>query len=618
MKRKFTFRALSPSRQARQLALLALSLGAMAPVLAADGAELGSADALIRHLRQQHQGRQALSVQTADGSSLPVLVQDFFEQGGRVSVSGRHRDAEDSLFFLKGDGKSLRGFLVLHGQKKAWEYSTDARGVVSVKPVPLSRVYPDLDEDFQRSNRSTASLAQIAAAHPVYSPMALRQAPHIGPYNNQDVTKLESKPGSPYVFYLNTAAVMSGSTPLNGVTKENMYRAWQSVADQYSMLQLNVTTNKAVYDAAKASSVLRTGIINFVNQDGRSFAPVHSFGTTSAGTLYRNPASGFDYGYGIGMTGAHEVGHQMGMLHDGGGTGGEYFEGIAAFQWGPIMGNYWMGGSWTNQLFTWSRGEYNTASNQEDDLKIMTVDEGVPYVADDNVNGKPLALRTGGEINPADNWGQIERNTDTDVFTFSLASAGTLNLRVDPIEYLRMLDVDATITTAAGVQVARSNLAVNRSAEFVNLNLAAGDYKLVIQGGAEGTPANGFSKYSSLGYYAMKGTLSTGSTPTTIPLTSGVPLGNQSGATGAWTYYTIQVPAGSTKLVVNLTGSNGDADLFVGAGQKPTTSSYACKSDGSTSTETCTVNSPVAGTYYVGVQAYASYTGVTVKATVSP
>lgn len=618
MKRKFTSRAVPTTRTPRLIALLALSLGAVAPVLAADGAELGSADALIQTLRQQHQGRQALSVQTADGTSLPVLVRDFFEQGGRVSVSGRHRDSEDSVFFLKGDGKSLRGFLVLHGQKKAWEYSTDARGVVSVKPVPLSRVYPDLDEDFQRSNRSTASLAQIAAAHPVYSPMALRQAPHIGPYNNQDVTKLESKPGSPYVFYLNTAAVMSGSTPLNGVTKENMYRAWQSVADQYSMLQLNVTTNKAVYDAAKASSVLRTGIINFVNQDGRSFAPVHSFGTTSAGTLYRNPASGFDYGYGIGMTGAHEVGHQMGMNHDGGGTGGEYYEGIPAYQWGPIMGNYWMGGSWTNQLFTWSKGEYSTANNQEDDLRIMTVDEGVPYMADDNVNGKPLALRTGGEINPADNWGQIERNTDTDVFTFSLASAGTLNLRIDPIEYLRMLDVDATITTAAGTQVARSNLSVNRSAEFVNLSLAAGDYKLVIQGGAEGTPQNGFSKYSSLGYYAMKGTLSAGTTPSTIPLTSGVALGNQSASTGTWTYYTIQVPAGSTKLVVNLAGSNGDADLFVGAGQKPTTSSYACKSDGSTSTETCTVNSPVAGTYYVGVQAYATYSALTVKATVSP
>ena len=627
MKRMFLSRApgaaVPTSSRSRRMPLHALMLATLAActsslALAADGTELGSASGLIQSLKQQHQGRQALSLQTQDGTALPVLVRDFFEQGGRVSIAGRHRDAEDSVFFLKGDGKTLRGFLVLHGQKKAWEYSTDARGVVSVKPVPLSRVYPDLDEDFQRSNRSTASLAQIAAAHPVYSPMALRQAPHIGPYNNQDVTKLESKPGSPYVFYLNTAAVMSGSTPLNGVTKENMYRAWQSVADQYSMLQLNITTNKAVYDAAKAASVLRTGIINFINQDGRSFAPVHSFGTTSAGTLYRNPSSGFDYGYGIGMTGAHEVGHQMGMLHDGGGTGGEYFEGIAAFQWGPIMGNYWMGGSWANQLFTWSKGEYNTASNREDDLKIMTVDEAVPYMADDNVSGKPLALRAGGEINPADNWGQIERNTDTDVFTFSLASAGTLNLRVDPIEYLRMLDVDATITTAAGTQVARSNLSVNRSAEFVNLNLPAGDYKLVIQGGAEGTPANGFSKYSSLGYYAMKGTLSAGSTPSTIPLTSGVALGSQSASTGTWTYYSIQVPAGSTKLVVNLAGSNGDADLFVGAGQKPTNTSYACKSDGATSTETCTVNAPVAGTYYVGVQAYATYSALTVKATVSP
>ncbi|UUZ53907.1 hypothetical protein LP419_35945 [Massilia sp. H-1] len=80
------------------------------------------------------------------------------------------------------------------------------------------------------------------------------------------------------------------------------------------------------------------------------------------------------------------------MNHDHGGTGGEYFEGIAAYQWGPIMGNYWMGGSWANQLFTWSKGEYTTASNFEDDLNIMTTQEQVPYMADDNPTSKALVF----------------------------------------------------------------------------------------------------------------------------------------------------------------------------------------------------------------------------------
>ena len=97
-----------------------------------------------------------------------------------------------------------------------------------------------------------------------------------------------------------------------------------------------------------------------------------------------------------------------------------------------------------------------------------------------------------------------------------------------------MLDVDAVILNASGQQVARSNLAVNRSAEFKNLALAAGSYQIKIQGGAEGTPQKGFSNYSSVGFYALKGSLTGGvvDTPPT-PLSSGVPLANQSGSTGA-------------------------------------------------------------------------------------
>ncbi|WP_158229059.1 pre-peptidase C-terminal domain-containing protein [Chitinimonas sp. BJB300] len=598
------------------LATLLASLSGTA--LAQSTVELGTSDTVINILRMQRDKLAVPNYRAMDGQSLAVEVRDFYDKDGLVSISGYAKESKNSVFFLKGTRSQLHGYLALHDKRTAYEYRTDEHGVVKVTPVPITKVYPDFDEGFQRRLDKVFEGEGLAVIHPVYSTMALQQAPHIGPYPGVDVTRLESKPGSPWVFYLNTTAVMNGSTPLNGVTKEQMYRTWQSVADQYSMLKLNVTTNRQVYDAARAANPLRTGIINYVNQDGRSYAPIHSFGTTSAGTLFRNPASGWDYGYGIGMTASHEVGHQMGMLHDGGGQGGEYFEGIPAFQWCPIMGNYWYGGGWANQLFTWSKGEYATASNQEDDLRIMNVEENVPYADDDNVNGKALVLRTGGELNPADNWGQIERTTDTDTFTFSLTATGTLNLRVDPIEYLRMLDVDATLYNAEGQVVANSNLPVNRSAEFVGLSLPAGSYRLVIQGGAEGTPQNGFSKYSSLGFYALKGTLSTTGEPPSTPLTSGVPMPNQAGATGSWTYYRIAVPNGSTALNVSIAGNNGDADMFVRAGAIPSGTVYTCKADGPTSAEGCTVNAPGVGTYYVGVYGYAAYNGLTVKATVSP
>ena len=577
------------------------------------GVEIGTVDSVVKGFAGQRANARSLYVQSIKGATVGAHIRDYFEKDGAISITGTALDTPNSVFVMKGNRKKVYGYLLKYDTMKAYEYTTDKAGKVWLTEVDIKAINPDLDPEFR--DKRTPSMMMLAVAHPVYSSMAQRQARHIGPYQNEDVTQLQSKPGSPYVFYLNLAAVMSGSTPLNGVTKENMYRAWQSIADQYSMLNLNVTTSRAVYDAARNANLLRTGIINFVNADGRSNAPLRSFGTTAAGTLYRNPSSGFDYGYGIGMTGAHEVGHQMGMNHDRGGSGGEYFEGIAAYQWGPIMGNYWMGGSWANQLFTWSRGEYTTASNFEDDLRIMNVDEQVPYMADDNATSKALVLGAGGQISATSNFGQIERTGDTDTFTFTTSGVSTLNLRIDPLEYLRMLDVAATIYNQAGAVVASSNLAVNRSAQFSNLALTAGTYRLVIRGGAEGTPANGFSNYSSLGYYGMQGNLS-GEVVSQYPaLTSGVALTGQGTATGVWRYYTIDVPAGKSQVAFALSGSNGDADMFVKLGGLPSGTSYNCKSDGPSSVENCSLSNPAAGRYYVGVYGYAAYTGLSVKAT---
>ena len=197
----------------------------------------------------------------------------------------------------------------------------------------------------------------------------------------------------------------------------------------------------------------------------------------------------------------------MGVNHDRGTPGGESFEGIPAYQWGPIMGNYWYGASWQNQLFGWRKGEYTSATNFEDDLRIMYVEESVPYRPDDIPAARALTIGAGGAIDANSNFGQIERTGDTDTFTFTTNSIATLNLRIDPLEYLRMLDVDVAIYDSSNALLAQSNLSVHRSAEFVNLSLPAGSYRIVVKGGAEGTPSHGFSNYSSLGFYGLKGSL---------------------------------------------------------------------------------------------------------------
>jgi hypothetical protein len=619
MKQKF-----SPKNVMRPLLIAALVATACSAI-AADNSlqankgasqDLGTVDSVISAFTAQGMNGNARVAHSLNGTTISANISHLYNKDGVISISGTAVESPNSTFYLKGNKKSLRGYMVRHDTKKAYEYSTNAAGRVILTEVPITNVVPDLHPDWLKA---TTINTAVAAVHPTYSPMAQRQTVFIGPYNNEDVTKLQSRPGSSYVFFLDNREVMSGSTPLNGVTKENMYRMWQVVAGIYSPYNLNITTDPAVYNAAKTANVARTGIIHFYNQDGRSSAPVSSFGTTSAGTLYRNPSSGFDYGYGIGMTAAHEVGHQMGMLHDHGGTGGEYFEGLPAFQWGPIMGNYWMGSGWANSMWTWSKGEYSTASNFENDLNIMNVDDAVPYIVDDNPSGKALVVDANGGVSSAANWGQIEKTGDTDAFTFTTgASGGTLNLNIDRIEYFGMLDVSAKVLNSAGAVVASSNPQADRKASFSNLSLPTGSYSVVIAGGAEGTPSNGFSNYSSLGYYAMSGTCNgcsgaVGNTET--PLTKDVAVNGIAGATGANLLYSIAVPAGSSNLIFTLSGGTGNGNLYTQLNVAPTTTSYLAKSDGASNAETITIASPAAGTYKVLLNAASAVSGASLVAT---
>ncbi len=93
-------------------------------------------------------------------------------------------------------------------------------------------------------------------------------------------------------------------------------------------------------------------------------------------------------------------------------------------------------------------------------------------------------------------------------------------------------------------------------------------------------------------------------------LTNGVPVTGLSGSAGSSKLYTMVVPSGLSSVSFKTSGGSGDADLYVQLGSAPTTSSYLKSSNGSSATETVTLSSPVAGTYYVMVYGYASYSGV--------
>jgi vibriolysin len=103
--------------------------------------------------------------------------------------------------------------------------------------------------------------------------------------------------------------------------------------------------------------------------------------------------------------------------------------------------------------------------------------------------------------------------------------------------------------------------------------------------------------------------------PSTTPLTNGVALTNQSGGTGSKAYYKLTVPSGQTSLKFEMSGGTGDADLYVKRGALPETNSYDCRPYKSGNSETCEFPSPMAGDWFVMIQAYSSYSGLSIKGT---
>jgi hypothetical protein len=77
------------------------------------------------------------------------------------------------------------------------------------------------------------------------------------------------------------------------------------------------------------------------------------------------------------------------------------------------------------------------------------------------------------------------------------------------------------------------------------------------------------------------------------------------------------VPTGATGLKFVTSGGTGDADLYVKFGSQPTTTSYDCKSEGSTTAETCNITTAQAGTYYVTIHAYSTYSGMSLTGSYS-
>ena len=98
----------------------------------------------------------------------------------------------------------------------------------------------------------------------------------------------------------------------------------------------------------------------------------------------------------------------------------------------------------------------------------------------------------------------------------------------------------------------------------------------------------------------------------TTALTKGVAVTGQGASTGNSLNYTLVVPVGASNLTFTMSGGTGDADLYVKFGSAPTDTSYDCRPYKSGNSESCSFASPSAGTYYVRIKAYSTFSGVSI------
>jgi len=289
-------------------------------------------------------------------------------------------------------------------------------------------------------------------------------------------------------------------------TAEQMSEIWRRVTEDYAPFQINVTTDESVYLAAAPGHRVRCIITPDNEWYGAAggVAYIGSFTWTGdtpcwvfSDQLGNSPRN-------IAESSSHEIGHTLGLSHDGRISPAEgyyYGQGSGEVGWAPIMGV-----GCYKSLVQWSEGEYLSANNTQDDLAIITSQNGFGYRIDDHANSAAGATPFTVSGNALFGSGIIETRDDVDVFSF-VTQGGVVTFAVTGDATSQNLDILAEIKDAGGNMLAADNPDLLTDAS-VSASLPAGTYFLHVSGVGHGDYlADGYTDYGSIGQYVIIGTL---------------------------------------------------------------------------------------------------------------
>jgi len=155
-------------------------------------------------------------------------------------------------------------------------------------------------------------------------------------------------------------------------------------------------------------------------------------------------------------------------------------------------------------------------------------------------------------------------------------------------------------TTSGGPYTAVGSSATS---PFSNTGLTCNTTYYYVVSASNGSCSSGNSAQASVTTAAC--------TPGGTTLTNGVPVTGISGAAASQQSWTMAVPAGASALKFQTAGGTGDADMYVRFGAAPTLTTYDCRPYATGNAETCNIATAQVGTYYVMLNGYSAYSGLT-------
>lgn len=352
------------------------------------------------------------------------------------------------------------------------------------------------------------------------------------------VFKLHSNPKSKKIMYLNFkgrdisgtawnanynnnqpwfAKGFSQDDKFNEYTKtelEIIQSVWQRVAEDFVAFDVDVTTeapSDAELDRTNAADteygteiVISADSVIFNSCKCSGLAYLGSFDMIGPDHAANQPAWVFTRGVGdnpkyIAESITHELGHTVGLSHDGTASS-PYFSGNSG--WAPIMGV-----GFYQPVTQWSKGEYPSANNNEDEYEVME-NHGLKLRTDEDKNSFESArnLNFGQKLG-----GVIGTPSDQDFFVFSVPSNGEFALNALPATFSPNLDIDLSIYESPSTKLAQSNppiKVVNNDvadgmSAFITLKLTANKkYYAVLTGTPVSTDGKN-SRYGSIGTYQI-------------------------------------------------------------------------------------------------------------------